>query len=78
MRFWIEYTFEDGAVYRDPQDLHWMEGDEPEGEWTRPFPNRAGDSFAHGATESLTQSAIGDVLIGEHGVVVAVKTWRWS
>jgi hypothetical protein len=53
-----------------------MEGDEPEGEWLSPFPNETGNSFAHGANESLTQSAIGDVMIDEHGSVVAIKSWR--
>lgn len=76
VRFWFEYTFKDGAVYRDPNELHWIEDDAEEGDWEVPFTNQPGNSFAYGSAESFDQCEIGYALRKEHGHIVRLKTWR--
>lgn len=80
----LGWGFEDGSVYcvawhegeyREYADTY--EEDPPVGIWRYPFVNVAGDSFAYGMWETLSQSDIGPLLKELHGPVTYLQAW-WS
>lgn len=80
----LGWTFADGSVYcvawGGTEYRQWVEAnaeDPPVGMWRVPFPNTAGNSFAHGQLESLMQSDIGPLLRERHGKVRYLQCW-WS
>lgn len=80
----LGWTFADGSVYcvvwdeweyKDYREAY--EEEPPVGMWRFPFLNEAGNSFAYGMWESLSQSDIGPMLKERHGEVRYLQAW-WS